>query len=158
MQVVYDRCCGFGVQKKTVVAAGLLTQSNRSVQRQVRPFSTRTAELLVLEDWLRSQQVRVVAMESPGVFWHPVYNLLEEGRTILLVNSHHMKAVQGHKTEVKDAEWLADLALVWLAHSQLHSASGALSSSDTQSHFPPRGQRSNTLSPWRFSENRKGGL
>jgi transposase len=121
MQVVYDRCCGLDVHKKTVVACVLLAQPDGSVQRRVRTFSTMTAELLALEDWLHSQQVSVVAMESTGVFWHPVYNLLEEGRTILLVNPQHMKAVPGRKTDVKDAEWLADLALAWLAQGQLHS-------------------------------------
>jgi transposase len=109
MQVVYDRCCGLDVHKKTVVACVLLTAPDGSVQRQVRTFSTMTAELLALGDWLRSQEVSVVAMESTGVFWHPVYNLLEEGRTILLVNPQHMKAVPGRKTDVKDSEWLADL-------------------------------------------------
>jgi transposase len=68
-----------------------------------------TADLLALEDWLRSQHVTVVAMESTGVFWHPVFHVLEEGRTIILVNAQHMKAVPGRKTDVKDSEWLADL-------------------------------------------------
>ena len=72
MQVSYDRCCGRDVHKKTVVACVLLTRPDGTVQRQVRTFSTMTAEWLALEDWLRSQAVSVVAMESTGVFWHPV--------------------------------------------------------------------------------------
>src|SRR5260221_10175012 len=68
-----------------------------------------TADLLALDDWLRQHRVEVIAMESTGVYWRPVFNLLEEGRTIILVNAQHMKAVPGRKTDVKDAEWLADL-------------------------------------------------
>jgi transposase len=68
-----------------------------------------TADLLALDDWLRSYGVEVIAMESTGVFWRPVFNLLEEGRQIILVNAQHMKAVPGRKTDVKDSQWLADL-------------------------------------------------
>lgn len=102
MQVVYERCCGLDVHKKTVVACVLITQPDGSVQRTIRTFSTMTIGLLALEDWLRSQEIAVIALESTGVFWHPVYNLLEEGRTMLLVNPQHMKAVPGRKTDVKD--------------------------------------------------------
>jgi hypothetical protein len=75
MQVVYERCCGVDVHKKTVVACMLLTRADGTVQRTIRTFSTMTADRLALEDWLRSQDVAVVAMESTGVFWHPVFNL-----------------------------------------------------------------------------------
>jgi transposase len=68
-----------------------------------------TSDLLRLDDWLHELDVTVVAMESTGVFWHPIFNVLEEGREIILVNAQHMKAVPGHKTDVKDSEWLADL-------------------------------------------------
>src|SRR6202035_508210 len=68
-----------------------------------------TSDLLRLDDWLQEQEVNVVAMESTGVFWHPIFNLLEEGREIILVNAQHMKAVPGRKTDVKDSQWLADL-------------------------------------------------
>ena len=67
------------------------------------------AELLALADWLESLHVVQIAMESTGVFWHPVYNVLEEGRTLLLVNPQHIKALPGRKTDVKDSEWIADL-------------------------------------------------
>lgn len=109
MQVVYERCCGLDVHKKTVVACLLVTSSDGSVQRTVRTFSTMTVGLLALADWLESHQMRVVAMESTGVYWRPIFNLLEEGRTIILVNAQHIKAVPGRKTDVKDSEWLADL-------------------------------------------------
>lgn len=68
-----------------------------------------TSDLLRLDDWLHELGITVVAMESTGVFWHPIFNILEAGREIILVNAQHMKAVPGRKTDVKDSEWLADL-------------------------------------------------
>jgi transposase len=109
MQVVYERCCGLDVHKRTVVACVLLSQADGMVEREVRTFGTMTADLLALADWLSALDVRPVAMESTGVYWRPVYTLLEEGHTILLDNPQHLKRVPGHKTDVKDAEWLADL-------------------------------------------------
>jgi len=109
MRVVYERCCGLDVHKRTVVACALLSQADGTVTREVRTFGTMTADLLALSDWLSAQQITVVAMESTGVYWKPVYQLLEEGRTLLLVNPEHLKRVPGRKTDVKDAEWLADL-------------------------------------------------
>jgi transposase len=121
MQVVYARCGGLDVHKRTVVACVLLSQADGTVQREVRTFGTMTAELLALADWLTALEVQHVALESTGVFWRPVFTLLEEGRTSVLVNPQHLKRVPGHKTDVKDAEWLADPA-PWRAESQLHSA------------------------------------
>jgi transposase len=110
MQVVHARCCGLDVHKKSVVACVLLTESDGTVRRQVRTFGTMTADLLVLDDWLTGHGVTQIAMESTGVYWRPVFNLLEgEERTVTLVNAQHLKAVPGHKTDVKDSEWLADL-------------------------------------------------
>jgi transposase len=110
MQVVHARCCGLDVHKKSVVACVLLTEPDGSVRRQVRTFGTMTADLLALDDWLTGYGVTQVAMESTGVYWRPGFNLLEhEERTITLVNAQHLKAVPGHKTDVKDSEWLADL-------------------------------------------------
>jgi len=103
MQVIYKRCAGADVHKKTVVVCVLITREDGSVEKHLRTFSTMTADLLALDEWLRGLQVEHVVMESTGVFWHPVYNLLEEGRQILLVNPQHMRAVPGHKTDVKDA-------------------------------------------------------
>jgi transposase len=79
------------------------------VQREVRTFGTMTADLLALNDWLNGQQVEQVAMESTGVYWRPVYNLLEADHEIILVNAQHLKTVPGRKTDVKDSEWLAEL-------------------------------------------------
>src|SRR5215467_1250488 len=110
MQIVHPRCCGLAVHKKSVVACVLLTAEGGTVQREIRTYATMTADLVMLRDWLESLEIRVVAMESTGVFWHPLYNLLEdEDRTIILVNAHHIKAVPGRKTDAKDSEWLADL-------------------------------------------------
>ena len=110
MHVVFERCCGLDVHKKTVVACVLLTHPDGTVQRQVRTFATMTADLLALSDWVKEWGVTHVALESTGVYWQPVFNLLEDdARTILLVNAQHLKNVPGHKTDVRDAEWLADL-------------------------------------------------
>ena len=105
MQVVYARCCGIDVHKKTVVACILTDEA-----KQTRTFGTMTADLLGLSDWLRDHQCQMVAMESTGVYWKPVYNVLEAaGIPLLVVNAKHIKAVPGRKTDVKDAEWIADL-------------------------------------------------
>ena len=109
MQVIHERCAGIDVHKKTVVVCVLVTQADGTVQKQIRTFATMTADLLALEEWLQGQQVEHIAMESTGVYWHPVWNILEEGRQILLANPQHLKAVPGRKTDVKDSEWLADL-------------------------------------------------
>lgn len=104
MQVVHERCAGLDVHKKSVAACVLTPQAH-----ETRTFSTMTQDLLALADWLASHKVSHVAMESTGVFWKPVYNLLEEDFTVLVVNARHIKAVPGRKTDVKDAEWIADL-------------------------------------------------
>jgi transposase len=109
MQVLYPRCCGLDIHKKTIVACVLLTDPDGTSQRIVRTFGTMTADLLALGDWLDLQAVTQVAMESTGVLWRPVFNVLEEGRTLVLVNAQHIQAVPGRKTDVKDSEWLADL-------------------------------------------------
>ena len=109
MEVVHPRCCGLDVHKQSVVACVLLTEGDGTVRKQVRTFGTKTDDLLALADWLASLDVAQVALESTGVYWRPVFNILEEGRTVVLVNPRHLKAVPGRKTDVKDAEWLADL-------------------------------------------------
>lgn len=110
MQVVYERCGGLDVHKRTVVACVLVTHPDGTVHREVQTLGTMSADLLALSDWLRGRALGVLAMESTGVYWKPVYNLLEEGRQILLVNPQHLQTVPGRKTDVKDSEWLADPA------------------------------------------------
>ncbi len=109
MHVLYPRCCGLDIHQKTVVACVLLTDPDGTSQRFVRTFGTMTADLLALGDWLEFHAVTHVARESTGVLWRPVFNMLEEGRTLILVNAQHLQAVPGRKTDVKDSEWLADL-------------------------------------------------
>ena len=109
MQVIHPRCAGLDVHQKTVVATIMLTQEDGSVQKEQHTFLTMTPDLLALDDWLEKHQITVVAMESTGVYWRPVFNILEPGHTIILVNARHMKAVPGRKTDLKDSEWIADL-------------------------------------------------
>jgi transposase len=105
MRVVHERCAGLDVHKKTVVACVL-----RPEGRQVRTFSTFTQDLLEMVEWLGEQGCRVVAMESTGVYWKPVYNLLEAAEfEPMVVNAQHIKAVPGRKSDVRDAEWIAEL-------------------------------------------------
>ena len=115
MDVQYQRCAGLDVHKRSVVACVRLTTAEGAVQQEVRTFGTMTADLLALGDWLAGYAVEQVAMESTGVYWRPVFNLLEAHHAVVLVNPQHMRAVPGRKTDVKDAEWLAEL----LAHGLL---------------------------------------
>src|SRR5262245_17308730 len=93
MRVVQVRSCGLDVHKRTVVACVLLTGEDGSVRRFVRTFGTMTGELLALSDWLERLGVGPIALESTGVYWRPVFNLLEgEGRELVLVNPQHVKA------------------------------------------------------------------
>jgi transposase len=109
MQVVYERCAGLDVHKKSVVACRVIPQAEGGWRREVRRFGTMTDELLRLRDWLSAEQIRQVAMESTGVYWQPVFNILESEFEVIVVNAKHIKFVPGHKTDVKDAEWIADL-------------------------------------------------
>ena len=104
MESIIERCCGLDVHKKSVVACVITPEG-----QELRSFATMTQDLLALADWLREHRVTQVAMESSGVYWKPVYNLLEDEFTVWVVNAHHMKAVPGRKTDVKDAEWIAEL-------------------------------------------------
>ena len=108
MEVIYKRCCGLDVHKETVVACLLIREGDKVV-KEVQTFLTMTVDLVVLHDWLKAHQVTHVAMESTGIYWRPVFNLLEEDFTVLLVNATHIKTVPGRKTDVKDCEWIADL-------------------------------------------------
>jgi len=105
MEVLYPRCCGLDVHQKTVVACVIAPGF-----KETRTFKTMTSDLLELADWIVAKGVTHVAMESTGVYWRPVYNVLETlGLTLLVMNAQHIKAVPGRKTDVKDAEWIADL-------------------------------------------------
>lgn len=122
MQVIYERCCGLDVHKKTVTAC-IITPKGK----EIRTFGTMTGDILELVEWIKSEECSHVAMESTGVFWKPVYNFLELAEIeTLVVNAQHIKAVPGRKTDVKDAEWIANL----LRHGLLKG-----------SHIPGREQR-----------------
>ena len=105
MEVLYPRCCGLDVHKKTVVACAITPEG-----KEIHTFKTMTSDLLELADWIDAKKITHVVMESTGVYWHPIYNILEGlGLTLLVMNAQHIKAVPGRKTDVKDAEWIADL-------------------------------------------------
>lgn len=104
MKVLYERCCGLDVHKKSLTACALTPAG-----QQVRSFGTTHGEVLALADWLHELGVQAVAMESTGVYWKPVHNVLEHEVEVLVCNARHIKAVPGRKTDVKDAAWLADL-------------------------------------------------
>ncbi len=104
MDIVYPRCAGLDVHKKTVVACVITPEG-----RQTRTFDTPTRDLLALSDWLQGCGCTHAAIESTGEYWKPVFNILEANFAVLLVNAQHVKAVPGRKTDVNDAEWLAEL-------------------------------------------------
>ena len=108
MEVLYHSCCVLDVHKKIVVAC-LLTIVGGKRKSEIRSFATTTSGLLELADWLKAEGCTHVAMESTGVYWKPIYNILEGLFQILVVNAQHLKRVPGRKTDVKDAEWIADL-------------------------------------------------
>lgn len=109
MEPIYTSCCGLDVHSKSVQACVRRKGQEGRVHHEVRTFGTMTCDLLSLGDWLASEEVTHVAMESTGVYWKPIYNILEGRFTLLLVNARHIKNVPGRKTDVKDCQWLAQL-------------------------------------------------
>src|SRR5688572_16630029 len=109
MDVVYSRCCGLDLHKRSVVACRITPGPEGAPCQEIRTFGTFTQDLLALADWLTEAGVTHVAMESTGVYWKPVYNLLEGSFELLVVNAQHIKAVPGRKSDVQDAAWIATL-------------------------------------------------
>lgn len=109
MEAIVERCCGLDVHQATIVACLLVGEANRKPRKEVRTFGTMTAELQRLRDWLQSEGCTHVAMESTGVYWMPVYAILEGHFELVVGNATHIKQVPGRKTDVKDSEWIADL-------------------------------------------------
>src|SRR5919199_4346938 len=109
VDLVYTHCCGLDVHKRNVVACLITPGPDGRLLKRVQTFGTMTEELLALADWLAAAGCTHVALESTGVYWQPVYNLLEDRFQLLLANARHIKAVPGRKTDVRDCEWLADL-------------------------------------------------
>ncbi len=117
MEVLYPRCCGLDVHKSSIAACALLREQGR-IHTERRRFTTMTQDLENLAAWLRQLQVTHVAIESTGVYWKPVWNVLEGHFTIVLANAQHVKNVPGRKTDAKDSEWIAEL----LQHGLLRSS------------------------------------
>lgn len=109
MDVLFERCCGLDVHKRNVLACLITPDQNGQPVHQIRNFGTMTCDLIELCDWLTEAGCTHVAMESTGVFWKPIYNLLEGNFTLLVVNAQHIKAVPGRKTDVRDCQWIAEL-------------------------------------------------
>jgi len=109
MNLVYEWCAGLDVHKRTVVACVITSGTSGQRHKERQTFNTMTVDLLRLREWLTTFRVTHVAMESTGVFWKPIYNLLEGHFELLVVNAQHIKTVPERKTDVKDAEWIADV-------------------------------------------------
>jgi len=110
MDAIVERVGGIDVGQATVVATALVGAAHERTRKETRTFSTVTRELLALRDWLLAKGVTHVAMEGTGIYWRPVYELLEDAFEMIVGNARHIKNVPGRKTDVKDSEWLADLA------------------------------------------------
>ena len=108
MHPVIERCCGLDVHQASVVAC-ILIQEGRTVRKEIRTFKTMTCDLEALRDWLTAHGVTHVAMESTGVYWKPVHAILSGFFELIVANAHHIRHVPGRKTDVKDAEWIAEL-------------------------------------------------
>src|SRR5690348_13829299 len=111
-EVIHRCCCGLDVHKDTVVACVRRMAANGAIEQELATFPTTTAGLLGLGDWLVERGVTIAAMESTGVYWKPVWNLLEGRLELMLVSAHHIKQVPGRKTDVQDCAWIAQL-LEW---------------------------------------------
>ncbi len=118
MDILYDCCAGLDVPKKTVVAGIRLIGPNGQAEDLVRTFGTMTGDLLGLADWLAAHGVVHLAMESTGVYWKPVWHVLDGQFDLILANALQIRSVPGRKTDVNDAMWIADL----LAHGLIRSS------------------------------------
>jgi transposase len=109
MEVMHRCCCGLDVHKDTIVACVRRARQDAGVQEATRTFGTTTSQILQLGDWLAQEQVTIAAMESTGVYWKPLWNLLEGQLELMVVNARDVKQVPGRKTDVKDSQWIAQL-------------------------------------------------
>lgn len=110
MDAIVERVAGVDVGQATVVATVLVGAAHERARKETRTFRTVTRDLLALREWLLAKEVTHVALEGTGIYWRPVYEVLEDAFEMILGNAHHIKNVPGRKTDVKDSEWLADLA------------------------------------------------
>src|SRR5437588_155294 len=125
IQVVHPCCCGVDVHKRVVQACVLRTTPTGQVEQLQRSWSTVSADLLALADWLARLGCTHVAMESTGVYWKPLFTLLEGQFTVWVVNAQHIKQVPGRKTDVSDAAWIAGLLRHGLVRPKFHPRPGA---------------------------------
>ena len=109
LRIIYPNCAGLDVHKKFVVACRLTDDGQGNTHKEMRTFSTMTADLEAMADWLTKDGVTHVAMESTGVYWQPIHNILEGRFEVFLVNAQSIKRMPGRKTDMKDAEWIATL-------------------------------------------------
>lgn len=109
IEVVHSVCCGLDVHKDTVSAHLIFQDAQGVEQSDVKEFGTFTDDLIRMREWLLSHECPVLAMESTGVYWRPVYNILESDLRVILVNPRDMKNVPGRKTDISDSKWLAGL-------------------------------------------------
>src|SRR5262245_16138753 len=109
MEVIVSRGCALEVHRSLIVACLMTGEPGQRAHTQTRSYSAMKCDLEALRDWLKAEGCTDVAMESSGVYWKPVYNLLEGHFEVTIANARHIKAVPGRKTDVKDAEWIADL-------------------------------------------------
>jgi len=109
METIIERCCGIDVHKKTIVACLMTGQPHEKPQTTIKTFSTMTRDLLACRDWLVSEGCTHVAMESTGIYWKPVFNILEDSMEVILANARNVKNVPGRKTDIKDCQWIAQL-------------------------------------------------
>ena len=144
MHVVYSHCCGLDVHKRSITTCLLLYRTGGKGHQEFRRFGTMTRDLLELADWLHCHQVTHVAMDSTGVYWKPVWNILEGQCEVVVVNAQHIKAVPGRKTDIKDCQWIAELLQHELVRGSFVRAASdpAVAGSDADARQSPPGSHS----------------
>jgi len=108
MQEIIDRCCGIDVHQETLTAC-IMVGSGKRMLREIKEFSTMTDDIERLGQWLKEHEIKQIAIESTGIYWKPVFNILGEDFDLMLVNAKHVKNVPGRKTDIKDSVWLCKL-------------------------------------------------
>ena len=109
IQIIHPVCCGLDVHKDIISACLITLDDNGKEQYQIKEFSTFTKDLLSMKKWLIEHDCPILAMESTGVYWHPIHNVIADSMEVILVNARHIKNVPGRKTDISDSKWLAGL-------------------------------------------------
>ena len=109
IQIIHPFCCGLDVHKDKISACLITLDDNGKEQYEIKEFSTFTKDLLKMKKWLIKNDCPILAMESTGVYWHPIYNIIGDIMKVILVNARHIKNVPGRKTDIGDSKWLAGL-------------------------------------------------